>query len=295
MFDGRRHLSVTLAFRPNTAGIRLSGGSPRRGICVYWFHRSIEAQSQPLDARTRRQGGLKTSRATLKLLDGFELVCAGRSVPLPLSAQRLLAFVALHDRPLLRPYVAGSLWLDSSEARAYANLRSALWRLHRCGHQLVESVGQRLRLDPSVVIDLHEAEALAQRILGGTPDTIPAPKFAALESDVLPDWYDDWIVPERERFRQLRLRALDTLCERMTDAGRLDAALELGLAAVAGDPLRESSRRAVMRVHLADGNAAEAIRQYRLFQRLLADQLGLEPSGRMAALLPDQHALATAG
>ena len=50
-----------------------------------------------------------------------------------------------------------------------------------------------------------------------------------------------------------------------------------------------------MRVHLADGNVAEAIRQYRLFERLLADQLGLEPSGRMADLLPDVRVLATAG
>lgn len=216
-------------------------------------------------------------------------------MPLPLSAQRLLAFVALHDRPLLRPYVAGSLWLDSSEGRAYANLRSALWRLHRSGHQLVECVGQRLRLDANLVVDLHEAEVFAQCAVSCAFDEIPAGKLAALESDLLPDWYDDWIVLERERFRQLRLRALDTLCERLTDAGRLDAALDLGLAAVAGEPLRESSHRAVMRVHLADGNVAEAVRQYRLFERLLADQLGLEPSGRMAALLPDVQVLAAAG
>jgi DNA-binding SARP family transcriptional activator len=255
---------------------------------------SRRSRQQP-DARARRQGGLKTSRATLKLLDGFELVCSGRSVSLPLSAQRLLAFVALHDRPLLRPYVAGSLWLDSSEGRAYANLRSALWRLHRSGHRLVECGGQRLRLAPGVVVDLHEAGALAQRALSGAFDEIPAEQVAVLESDLLPDWYDDWIVLERERFRQLRLRALDALCEQLTDAGRLDAALELGLAAVAGEPLRESSHRAVMRVHLADGNVAEAIRQYRFYQRLLAEQLGLEPSGRMADLLPSGHALATVG
>ena len=119
--------------------------------------------------------------------------------------------------------------------------------------------------------------------------------MSALCGDLLPGWYDDWIVLERERFRQLRLRALDTLCERLAEAGCLDAALEAGLAAVAGEPLRESSHRAVVRVHLADGNVAEAIRQYRLYRQLLHDHLGLEPSGQMTELLPRVHALATAG
>ncbi len=238
-------------------------------------------------------GGIAANRPTLKLLDGFDLVCAGRFTPLPLSAQRVLAFVALHDRPLLRPYVAGSLWLDSSQERAYASLRSALWRLHRSGHGLVQSVGPRLALDPHVVVDLREAEALAHRAFDRSSDGVLELELSPLRGDLLPDWYDDWIVLERERFRQLRLRALDTLCERLIQAGRLDAALELGLAAVAGEPLRESSHRAVVRVHLADGNVAEAVRQYRLCRRLLHEQLGLEPSDQMAELLRNVHAFAT--
>jgi DNA-binding SARP family transcriptional activator len=214
-------------------------------------------------------------------------------VLLPLSAQRLLAFVALHDRPVQRPYVAGSLWLDSPEQRAYANLRSALWRLHRCGLRLVESFGQRLALDPDVVVDLREAEVLAHRALDGSTADVFDVDVSIFSSDLLPDWYDEWIVLERERYRQLRLRALDTLCERLTRAGRLDAALEVGLAAVAGEPLRESSHRALIRVHLADGNVAEAIRQYRLCRRLLREQLDLEPSDQMAELLRGVHVLET--
>jgi DNA-binding SARP family transcriptional activator len=236
---------------------------------------------------------LAAKPTTLKLLDGFDLVCAGCPTALPLSAQRLLAFVALHERPLPRSFVAGSLWLDSSEERANANLRSALWRLHRSGQRVVQCSGQRLTLDPSVVVDLRESEALAHRVLSGSNDLEIAP--SALSGELLPGWYDDWILFERERFRQLRLRALDTLCERLTEAGRFDAALEAGLAAVAGEPLRESSHRAVIRAHLADGNVAEAIRQYRLCRRLLKDQLGLEPSDQTDGLFRGVHTLATAG
>jgi DNA-binding SARP family transcriptional activator len=226
-------------------------------------------------------------RPRLTLLGGFELHCDGEHVALSTSAQRLLAFVALRERPLQRSYVAGSLWLDSPEERAAANLRSALWRLHGCGIELVHSEGTQLSLDPGVVVDLREAEALAHRALDRTNGSDLDVEASMLSGDLLPDWYDEWVVFERERFHQLRLRALDALCGRLADAGRLDGALEIGLAAVADDPLRESSHRAVVRVHLADGNIAEALRQYRLCRRLLNEQLGVEPSERMKELMRD--------
>jgi DNA-binding SARP family transcriptional activator len=224
-------------------------------------------------------------RPRLTLLGGFELRCDGEHVALSASAQRLLAFVALRERPLQRSYVAGSLWLDSAEERAAANLRSALWRLHGCGIQLVHCMGPQLSLDTDLVVDLREAEQLAHRVLDRTNGVDLDVDASLLSGDLLPDWYDDWVVFERERFHQLRLRALDALCGRLADAGRLDVALEIGLAAVADDPLRESSHRAVVRVHLADGNIAEAIRQYRLCRRLLNEQVGVEPSERMKELV----------
>ena len=229
------------------------------------------------------------SLSSLRLLGGFELFSAGKPVVLSASAQRLLAFLALRERPLRRTYVAGMLWLDYPEERAAASLRSALWRLHTCGVELVQACGPLLSLDPGVVVDLREAERTAHRVLDRTNTDLEL-DVSKLGGDLLPGWYDDWVVFERERFRQLRLRALDALCGRLADAGLLDAALEIGLAAVADDPLRESSHRAVVRVHLADGNIAEAIRQYRLCRRLLHEQLGVEPSERMEELVRDLHA-----
>ena len=68
----------------------------------------------------------KVAPLQLGLLRGFELRQDGDVVQLPLSAQRVVAFLALHERPLQRLYVAGSLWLDTTEARANASLRTAL-------------------------------------------------------------------------------------------------------------------------------------------------------------------------
>src|SRR5205823_7477878 len=63
----------------------------------------------------------------LGLMRGFELDWRGRSMVLPVSAQRVIAFLALRDRPARRSHVAGTLWVDVSEERALGKLRSTLW------------------------------------------------------------------------------------------------------------------------------------------------------------------------
>jgi len=218
----------------------------------------------------------------LHLLAGFGVEVAGAEVPLPGSAQRVVAFVALHERPLLRGYVAGALWLESPEERAAGSLRSALWRIHRHTPELVVADAETLRLGPCVRVDLREAETRAHTELSGDASGIVP---AELTLDLLPDWYDDWVLLERERFRQLRLRALESMCTRLTAAGRFDEALEAGQLALVGEPLRESAHRALVAIHLAEGNAAEALRQFRLCRRLLLEQLGVEPSPLMLDLI----------
>jgi DNA-binding SARP family transcriptional activator len=222
----------------------------------------------------------------LALIDAFELRCEGEPLPLPPSAQRVIAFVALHDHPLLRDYVAAALWLETSDDRACANLRSALWRLHRPGHELIRSTSRQLSLAPAVSVDYRETTALAHRILCGSQSDDDFDE-AVLFGDLLPDWYEDWVLIERERFRQLRLHALEALCERRMAAGRLRQALEAALAAVAAEPLRESAQRTLIKLHLAEGNYAEALREYQLYRELLNDRLGLEPSPQMQALVDE--------
>jgi DNA-binding SARP family transcriptional activator len=221
----------------------------------------------------------------VRLLGAFELTHAGRPVTLPLSAQRVLAFVALHNRPLTRPYVAGSLWLDSNEERAQGNLRSALWRLRRPRCPLVEATCNRLCLASAVAVDVLEARALARASASGSVEAEHVRLLTDLAGDLLPDWYEDWVLLEQERFRQLRLHALECLCEWLTAAGRFGLAVEAGHAAVAGEPLRESAHRALIKVHLAQGNHAEAIRALEIFRRLIGKNLGVAPSPQIEQLV----------
>jgi DNA-binding SARP family transcriptional activator len=234
------------------------------------------------------EGRRDAEGTTLALLDGFELRFAGEPVPLPPSAQRLLALLALHERPLLRPFVAGTLWLDTPEERASANLRSSLWRLNRPGHPVVEATNLQLRLAPEVRVDVRATSELAHRLLtssdSGNGSDLDI-DWARLTGELLPDWYDDWVLIERERVRQLSLHALEALGERLVAARRLGNALETALAAVAMEPLRESAHRLLIKIHLAEGNAGEAIRQFHFCRRLFRDQLGLAPSPQLAALV----------
>ena len=231
----------------------------------------------------RSLGSTDGVRVQLRLLNAFEVVCDGRSVQLPSLAQRLVAFIALHERPVERGYVAGMLWLDTPDQRAAGNLRTALWRVQTRARGLLDASGHRLRLEPGVRVDVRNAEQAARREIGGADTRCAVELFAG---DLLPDWYDDdWLLLERERFRQLRLRALDALCARHLHAGRHGQALEAGLLSLAGEPLRESAHRALIRIHLAEGNAVEALRQYRLCRRLLHDQLGIEPTQQLLDLI----------
>src|SRR5262249_9511790 len=101
----------------------------------------------------------------------------------------------------------------------------------------------------------------------------------------LPDWPDDWLIVERERLRQLRLHALERLAERWTAQGSYGLALEAAMAAIRADPLRESAHRAAIRVHLAEGNLSEALRQFERCRAVLLEEFGVEPTEATTGLL----------
>jgi DNA-binding SARP family transcriptional activator len=242
---------------------------------------------------TRRDGGAAGSPRSggafrLEVLGGFELFVDERPVQLPLSTQRVIAFLALHRRRVQRVYVASHLWPDTTEERAHASLRTALWRLRLRGLGVVTTTPTQLAFAPSIDVDVHDAAARARRLVHRTAPADPQdlPRLCDV-GDVLADWYDEWVLIERERFHQLRLHALESLCEQCARDGRFGEATEAGLAAVASEPLRESAHRAVIASYLAEDNAADAVRQYALYRGLVKDRLGIEPSPRMQELVQD--------
>jgi len=231
---------------------------------------------------------LSGGSVSLGLLGSFSLSIEAAPVRLPMNAQRLVSFLALHDGALLRQHVAGSLWGGTTERHAAGSLRSALWRLGHPTHPLVEAEGAHLRLSSDVVVDLRVSAAHAMRILDDSRELEDADlDQAPLSEDVLPDWTEDWVLVKREHHAQLRMRALETLCRRLGERGRYGEAVQAGMLAVEAEPLRESAQRTLIAVHLAEGNAAAAVKQYDSFRTLLRDELGLDPSPEMAILVEE--------
>lgn len=226
------------------------------------------------------------------MLGTFRFWAGGSALPAVLGgSQRLLALLGLRDRALMRASVAGTLWPESSEEHAYSSLRSALARLSRLTRDAVVVTPLDLCLADDVTIDIRESRALAHRLLDPSSESVEADLTSdavfALSVDVLPDWYDDWVLVEAEDWHQLRLHALEALAGRLLSVRRFGEATSAALAAVRAEPLRESARAVLIGVHLAEGNQSEALREFARYQTLLRAELGLEPTARLRDLISD--------
>jgi DNA-binding SARP family transcriptional activator len=211
----------------------------------------------------------------------FAVVRDQARISMPHSSERLVALLALRGCALTRDGVASSLWSQAPGDRGAAALRTALWRLgSSAARGLVTTRGHDLVLGDDVDIDFWTTARRAQDVIAGRADDVNSTDVALLRDagDLLPDWYEDWVIIERERFRELRVEALERICGQLSALGHYGDAVQAGLAGVAAEPLRESAHQVLIAAHLAEGNRADALRQYKLLRELLRRDLDVEPS-----------------
>jgi SARP family transcriptional regulator, regulator of embCAB operon len=225
----------------------------------------------------------------ISLLGGFGLSDGRVDVALAEGPQRLIAFLALRKKPVRRTLAAGTLWPDASPDRAHSSLRSTLARLDRAARSALAVTTSQLGISELITVDLWESDAIARRLVGPhetlTVHSSAAATVDALSADILPGWYEDWVIVEAEAWHQRRLHALEALANDLRAEGAFADAASAAQAAVTADPLRESPRAALMRVHLAEGNVSEALREFAQYRVLLQRELDLEPTPRLQALL----------
>jgi DNA-binding SARP family transcriptional activator len=222
----------------------------------------------------------------VRLLGDFTVRCAGRELHLSADAQRLVAFLALRRSAVQRTTVAGNLWADSTQDRAFGNLRSALWRVQRTTKGLLEATGSSLRIADAVVIDV---DLLIERHVQADGRDVAFWPYRSecllFSHELLADWHDEWVLVERERVRQTALHLLESMSEQFAAEGHYPAAMEAAMAAIRLDPLRESAHRCAVRVHLAEGNYSDAIHHVDGYTALLRGEMGIDPSPQLRALL----------
>jgi len=226
----------------------------------------------------------------ITVLGGFSVAVDGRPVTaLPVGSQRLLVFLALHDRTVARSAIAAAMWPDATPEHAAVSLRSALARLDGLGHATIVADSGALGLTDIVNVDYVEAQALAHRLLDSdTPifdGDLASAAIATISAELLPDWFDGWIIAESEEWRHLRASAGEALAYRLLSAGRFAEAGRAARAAIRVDPLRETPYSTLVRIHLADGNQSDALQVFETYREVLRDALDLEPTEQLSGLV----------
>jgi DNA-binding SARP family transcriptional activator len=226
----------------------------------------------------------------IQVLGGFAVSVDGRPVTgLPVGSQRLLVFLALHDRAVSRAAIAAAMWPNTSSEHAGVSLRSALARLDRLGRQVIVAESATLALTDIVHVDYVEARALARRLLDSDKPIfdgdLASDAIATLSRELLPDWFDGWIIAESEEWRHLRASAGEALAYRLLAAGRFADAGSAARAAIRVDPLRETPYSTLVRIHLADGNQSDALQVFETYRGVLRDALDLEPTEQLSGLV----------
>jgi DNA-binding SARP family transcriptional activator len=246
----------------------------------------VRLRGLPSGARLQSGGGGQRPGIRLHLLGSFQITIDGQLINVGCSVQRLLAILALQRHPVSRATVAGMLWDDTTDRRAQANLRTTIYRLNQVCDEIVEVTARTLRISPHVAVDVWEVGVFATQLLddpGGL--YLRWPPMDALNHDLLPDWDQEWLRPEQQRFRSLRLHCLEALCEQLVQQGRYGQAADAALAVVHADPFRESAHGQLIRIYLAEGNRNEAVQHFLAYRRNLGEELGLSPSPEIARLL----------
>ena len=226
-------------------------------------------------------------RLSLTLLGDFQArIGPGPSLRLRTrKAQALLAFLAQPPgRPHSRDKLAALLWGDRPQGQARGRFRETLFALRRAlaptDPPCLALTGEALVLEAtSLDVDAWTFERLA-----GSTDLAALAQAAALYRgeflaglDFRGTLFEDWLMAERERLRELALEALAKLLAQQRAAGDAEDALQTALRLIALDPLQEAVHRSLMRLYAELGRRGSALQQYQLCVAVLERELGVEP------------------
>lgn len=231
-------------------------------------------------------------RFCLRLLGRWQLVVDGAEVELGHREERLVALLGLTGRSS-RLHVAGTLWPESTDERALASLRRAVLHTQQRSPGLLQADRLTIGLGDDVEVDLDDvrraaaaAEApLADGAVADLPSRLAVP-------GLLPDWYEDWVLQEREALERLRVKGLERVARHGLDVHHLALTAAAADAASDIDPLLEWASECAIRAHLGCGDLGSARREFDRYRTAMRSELDAPPSRTILDLV--EPALATA-
>jgi DNA-binding SARP family transcriptional activator len=219
--------------------------------------------------------------------------------------QTRLAFAALtlnRSAPVAREELAEILWPGELPATWETALRGTISRVRAVlagttldSDALSTAFGcYQLHLPADAVVDIEEAQALVDRaeeaLAAGHFSTAADAAARAREISRRPflaDCAGHWVEAQQARLRAWEGRALVALAEAAARAGDQASALAAAEEAIAREPHLESAHRAAIRAHLAANDRGGALAVYERCRRVLAHDLGVDPSPETEAAYLD--------
>lgn len=227
----------------------------------------------------------------LRFLGQFDVRADGKRLLISTrAAQSLFSFLVLTaGTPHRREKIAGLLWPDVTDENARRSLRQELWRLRKAlNSQTSEGIGAdsneylvaeelTITFNPAAPywLDLAQFEA---PVSGDETLNDLTRQLALYKGELLPGFYEDWVLLERERVEQVFERKMQQLVELLVQQERWTAALEWGERWIAQGHTPEPAYRALMLAHGALGNPSQVTVDYERCVHALENELGVEPS-----------------
>lgn len=264
------------------------------------------AAAEPLTSRSElRKGcyiGLQLFRPTLdlgvpmgndgygfqlRLLQSWQLRRDADVVHVATRQQRLITALAIHG-PRPRSYLVGLLWPECRESRALESLRVSVHLVSRQVPGLLINGGAVLSLSERVDVDLHRVRSCVRELSQtGLIGNVASSLNLLRDAQLLPGWYEDWVLFEQGRLRQDRLHAFHIIARESLARCDYEVALEASEAALELEPLYESAVGLLIQAQRQQGNNAAALRAFEKYRANLYKDMGLVPSEAICRLITD--------
>jgi WD40 repeat protein/DNA-binding SARP family transcriptional activator/tRNA A-37 threonylcarbamoyl transferase component Bud32 len=206
------------------------------------------------------------------------------------KVQALLVYLASTGRVFPREVLAEFFWEERTQSQSMGNLRVVLTSLRQTVAPFVTITNDAvsINLESDVELDTAVFETLLDA--AGMDVTRLSEAIDLYQGDFLAGFYvdstafEEWATRERERLRLRVMEALDTLIGCYLETGDYAAGIAASNWLLAMDNLREKTHCQLIELLWHSGERKAAIEQFETCRRLLAEELGIEPTPDTVAL-----------
>lgn len=231
----------------------------------------------------------------IRLLGQFDIRREGEALHLASRpAQSLFAYLILNPETYhRRERLAGLLWPVSTESNARNNLRQALWRIRRmlkesAGREedflLVDNYAIRFNEEANYWLDVNE-------ILKDPPHEPSVEHLEGIaelyKGDLLPGFYEDWVILERAKVQALYRSKLQLLLNKFAKEHRWGDLVDWSERWIAQGETPEPAYRYLMLAYHHQGDSSSVATTYERCTNDLVEQLGVNVSEETESLFQE--------